>query len=161
MKNKPEQIIKITDSKIDKIVLGEDIINHIHNYTKGILKVGLEEIYKILNDIEILRNIPLVDPIYFEKICKSDFDDQDFVNSLIALNAILKSDDIESLETCELYQNVLNGRIYTKPTSTAESLNIIHAMRAIILSDYEEIINTLEVKCSGDNSSDSCDLSNQ
>ena len=153
MKNKLEQIIKITENKIDKIVLSEDIINHIHNYTKDILKVGLEEIYKILNDIDILRNIPLVDCLQFEKICKSDFDNQGFIDSLIALNAILKSDDIESLETCELYQNVLNGTICTKPTSTVESLNIVHAMRTIIISDYEEIINTLEAKCLGDNSS--------
>lgn len=153
MKNKSEPITKTADNiKVNKVVLTEDIIYHIHNYSQDILKPGLEQIYKILNNITTLRKIPLIDCPLFEEICKSALPkDPDFADSLIILNAIFQSGDVESLATCELYGDVLNGKFCTRSTSTMESFNIIHAMRTIILSDYEQIINTLEVKYLGDN----------
>ena len=60
MNNKYKQIIEVTDKKVNEKNLTEDIIDHIHDFTKNDLKPRLEEIYKIFNDIEILRNIPLV-----------------------------------------------------------------------------------------------------
>ena len=95
-----------------------------------------------MNDAEILRNIPLVDCDKFEEICKENLESQDFIDGLIALNAILNSQDLESLKTCELYKDVLPA----KQMKTIEALKIVDSMRTIVMSDYTDIVNSLEVK---------------
>lgn len=132
--------------KEQEIYLDSEIINSIHDYTSNVLKFALNEIFKIISDTAILRLIPLIDSIQFEKICKSSFDDEDFIKSLLALNAIFKSDDLESLETCELYHNILKKFNNKKFKKTLESLNIIKEIRKILFHDYEDIIIELENK---------------
>ncbi len=141
--------------KNNKIIFKEDVLNHIHSYMKNILHPLLGNLYKILNDIDILRNIPLVDCDVFEKICKEEITGEDLINSLIMINAILKSENLDSLNTCELYHDILSGKIHPKPTTTIESLNLVDDIRKIALKDYQEIIDSFNMSCLGDITSDS------